>query len=81
MYTEGKKKRSRRGVVKLSPIIALDALDRAPKLSADIRKELSESREGVRLEAQRKRPGIMGEIIKNDKVVFKTRNTSNRGRP
>jgi hypothetical protein len=45
----GKEELPRGGVVELVPIVVLDILDLAAKLSTDKRKELGDSRKGVRL--------------------------------
>jgi hypothetical protein len=46
-----KEKLPRGGVVELTPIVALDALNHATQLSADKRKDLGDSQKGVRLQA------------------------------
>lgn len=43
-------------VVKLAAIVALNPLDRAVKLRADIGEEISKSRKHVRLKSKRKCP-------------------------
>jgi hypothetical protein len=60
------------------PIIALDALNYAVELSVDKRKELRDSQKGVRLQVQRKSPGVVQKIIKNGKVLFRIRDTNNK---
>jgi hypothetical protein len=72
------KKELPRGVFELMPIVALDTLDPMAKLSTDKRKELGDSQKGVRLQAQRKSPRVVQKIIKNGKIIFRTRDASNR---
>jgi hypothetical protein len=55
----GKEEPPRGGVVELAPIVALDTLDLAAELSPNKREELNDSQKGVRLQTQRKSPGIM----------------------
>jgi hypothetical protein len=49
LHAVGKEELPRGGVVELVPIVVLDILDLAAKLSTDKRKELGDSRKGVRL--------------------------------
>jgi hypothetical protein len=72
LHAVGKEGLPRGGVIELTPIVALDTLDLAAKLSTDKRKELGDSQKGVRLQTQRKSPRVMRKIIKNDKMIFKT---------
>jgi hypothetical protein len=65
------------GVVELTPIVTLDALNLAIELSADKRKELGDSQKGVRLQTQRKSLRVVPKIIKNDKIIFRTRDANN----
>jgi hypothetical protein len=62
----------RGGVVELVPIVALDTLDLAFKLSTNKREELGDSRKGVRFQTQRKSLEIVQKIIKNKKIIFRT---------
>jgi hypothetical protein len=59
VHTVSKEELHRGGVVKLTPIVALDALNLAAKLSTEKRKELGDSRKGVRLQTQRKSPRVV----------------------
>jgi hypothetical protein len=68
-------------VVELMPIVALDALNLVTKLSIDKTKELGDSRKGVRIKMQRKCPRVVRKIIKNDKIIFRTRDANNRRCP
>jgi hypothetical protein len=68
------------GVIKLTSIIALDALDGAAKLRGHKGREMGEGGEGVRLLAQRKSP-LVGAVIEDDQVILVTRDTRNRGGP
>jgi hypothetical protein len=72
-----KEKLPQGGVVELIPIVALDTLNRAAELSANKRKELGDSQKGVRLQAQKESPRVVQKIIKNDKVIFRTRDPNN----
>ena len=69
------------GVVKFTAIVALDTLHRDAKLGADIGEKIRQGRKSVRLLAQGESPNIMREIIKNNKVIRMTRNTSTRRGP
>ena len=64
-------------VVTLSPVIALNNLDPGAKLGGGVSDEVSKCAESVRFKPQRKRPQIMSAIIKDDQVVFITRNADN----
>lgn len=68
----GKKEHAGGGVVKLSAVVALDALNGGAKLRRDKGKKLSESRESVRFQPQRESLEVMGTIIKNNKVILVT---------
>jgi hypothetical protein len=59
VHTMSKEKVPRGEVVEVTPIITLDALNRAAELSDDKRKELHDSQKGVRLQAQRKSPRVV----------------------
>jgi hypothetical protein len=54
------------GVIKLAPIIALDAPDGATKLHRHKGKEVEEGGEGVRLLAQWESPRVVGVVIEDD---------------
>jgi hypothetical protein len=64
-------------VVELEPVVTLDNLDACAELSGGVGDEVSERVECVRFEAQRKSPQIMSAIIKNDQIIFITRNADN----
>jgi hypothetical protein len=64
-------------VVELAPVVALDSLDACAELGGGVGDKVSERVEGVRFEAQRKSPQIMSAIIKNDQIIFITRNADN----
>jgi hypothetical protein len=68
-------------VVEFFPIVALDRLDTCVKLSGDMGDELSQRAESVRFESQRKCPQVMSAVIKNNQIIFITRNTDNWGSP
>jgi len=72
---------ARAGVVKLPAIVTLYTLYSNTKLCAHISKKVRQGGKSVKLEAQRKGPKIVGEIIKHHKIIFMTRNTSDWGRP
>jgi hypothetical protein len=67
----------RGGFVELAPIVALDTLDLVAELSTDKREELSNTKKSVRLQTQRKSPGIVQKIIKYNKIIFRTQNANN----
>jgi hypothetical protein len=69
------------GVIKLTSIITLDTLDGATKLRGYKGKEVGESGEGVRLQAQRKSPRVVGAVIEDDQVILVTRDTQNSRGP
>jgi len=79
--TIGQEEDARAGVVKLPAIVTLYTLYSNTKLCAHISKKVRQGGKSVRLEAQRKGPKIVGEIIKHHKIIFMTRNTSDWGRP
>jgi hypothetical protein len=58
LHTMGKEELSW-GVVKLTPIVALNTLDLMAELSTDKREELGDSWKSVRLQTQRKCSGIV----------------------
>jgi hypothetical protein len=78
VHTMSKEELAWGGVVELMPIIVLDALNLAVELSVDKRKELGDSRKSDRLQTQRKSPRIVQKIIKNDKIIFRSRDANNR---
>jgi hypothetical protein len=49
LHAVSKEELPRGGVVELAPIVAFDALELAVELGTDNRKELGDSRKGVRL--------------------------------
>jgi hypothetical protein len=59
LHTIGEKESPSRGVVKLPTIIALDLLDRAPKLSTNIREKIRDGGKSIIFEAQRKSQRLM----------------------
>jgi hypothetical protein len=77
VHAMSKEELPRGGVVKLMPIVTLDALNLVTGLSADTRKELGDSQKYVRLQTQRKSPRVVQKIIKNDKIIFRTREANN----
>jgi hypothetical protein len=67
------------GVIKLTSIITLDALDGAAKLRGHKDREVGEGGEGVGLLAQRKGTQVVDAVIKDDQVILVTRDTRNMG--
>jgi hypothetical protein len=59
VHAMSKEKLPQGGVVELTPIVTLDALNHAAELSANKRKELGDSQKGVRLQAQTKSPRVV----------------------
>ena len=55
----GEEERAGGGVVKLPAVVALDGLHGHAKLSVHVGKEVSERRESVRFQLQRKSPQVM----------------------
>jgi hypothetical protein len=77
LHTMGKEELPRGGFVELAPIVVLDTLDLVAELSTDKREELSNTKKSVRLQTQRKSPGIVQKIIKYNKIIFRTQNANN----
>jgi hypothetical protein len=77
VHTMSKDELPRGGVVELTHVVTLDALNLATKLSADKIKELGDSRKGVRLQSQWKSPRVVREIFKNDKIIFRIQDANN----
>ena len=55
------------GVIKLTPVVALDGLNGDAELSGHPGKEVEKGGEGLRLGAQRKSPRVMRKIINHDR--------------
>jgi hypothetical protein len=53
-------------VVRLTSIIALDALDGVAKLRGHKGEEVGKGGEGVRLQAQQRGPQVVGAVIQDD---------------
>ena len=68
-------------VVELATIVSLDSENRALKLSGDIGMKVAKNIVNFRHAAQRKRPCVMGKILKYDEIIFVMGNTQNRRRP
>jgi hypothetical protein len=81
VHAMSKEELPQEGVVELTPIVALDTLNLAAELSANKREELGDSRKSVRLQTQRKSLRVVQKIIKNDKVIFGTRDANNKRCP
>jgi len=64
-------------VVKLFPVVTLDSLDMGTELGGGMGDEVSERAESVRFKMQRKCPQVVSAIIKNDQIIFVTRNANN----
>jgi hypothetical protein len=62
----GKKERTRGGVVKLTPVVALHAFDGAAELGAYMSKKICNGRKSVGLKPKRERPQKMRAVIKNN---------------
>jgi hypothetical protein len=69
--------RAGRGVVKLAAVVALNCLDGGGKLRAHIGEKVREDAKSIRFKAQRKSPGVVSAIIKNDQIIFISRHTDN----
>jgi hypothetical protein len=65
-------------IVELTSIVVLDGFDSAAGLSNNISKKIGQSGEGVRFEFKRKSQQIMSEIIKDDKIIFRTQHAKHR---
>jgi hypothetical protein len=77
----GGEKRTRSVIIKLTPIVGLETQDGTTELSANKRMKRRKRWKHIRLATQRKSPRIMRVIIQYNKIVLKSRNTLNRGRP
>jgi hypothetical protein len=71
VHTMRKEELPRGEAIELTPIVALDALNLATELSANNRKEMSDSQKGARLQTQRKTLRVVQKISKNDKIIFR----------
>jgi hypothetical protein len=71
----GEEEETRRGVVKLLFVVTLDNPDGVSKLSGNPSEKARKGGERIRLQAQGKSPQVMRVIIKNELIIFITRNT------
>jgi hypothetical protein len=69
------------GVVKLTPIVALDTLDGATKLGGNKGEKVSKSGKHVRLKFKGKHLRKVRAIVKNNEIIFITENVRNRRCP
>ena len=67
--------------IKLAAVVTLNVLHSGAKLSTHKGEKVSQSRKGVRFEAQGQHPLIMREFIKNEQIIFVSRDPGNRRRP
>ena len=65
-------------IVKLTPIVTLDESYGKKEVHRNIALQIKKDIVNFRFVAQREGPNIMSVIIKNHKVILKTRNTFNR---
>jgi hypothetical protein len=72
---------ARGGVIKLTPVVALNGLNGEAELSGHPGKEVNEGGEGVRLSTQRESPGVVREIINDHQIILITRNAEYRRSP
>lgn len=79
--TVGEEEGAGGGVIKLAGIVILNIANGGGKLSFNIGEKLGQGGKGVGFEAKRESPNIVRAIIKNDKIIFKTRHTENWGGP
>ena len=63
--TMGEEERAGGGVVELTSIIALHALDGATELSGDVREKIGEGGKSIGFKTKWERPSVVGAIIKN----------------
>jgi hypothetical protein len=68
-------------VDKLGAIIGLERNHGKVKLSTCIGDEVNEDISGIGFAPKRKSPHKMGEVVNDDKIIFKTRITRNRRCP
>ena len=64
-------------IVEFTAVVALDALDGGAKLRANISEKIRKSGKCLGFEAERKSPNVVGAIIKNDQILFVSRQTNN----
>jgi len=69
------------GVIKLTPVVALDGLNGEAELSGHPGKEVEEGGEGLRLGAQRKHPRVVREVVDHHQIVLITRKAKYRRGP
>lgn len=68
-------------IIKFTAIIALNALDGDAELGANISEKICKCGRSLGFEAERKRPNVVGAIIKNYQIIFIARHTNNWGGP
>ena len=81
MNALGEKEGTGTGVIELFPVVTLNRLDAGAKLSGGVGDEIGERAESVRLKAERKSLQVVSAIIKNDQIIFKTRDANDRRHP
>lgn len=79
--TIGEEKSAGGRVIELLAIVTLDVEDGGGTLSFNIGKKVGQSREGVGFKAKWVNPNIVRTIIKNNKIIFETRNSNDGGCP
>jgi hypothetical protein len=67
----------RGSIVELTVIVALDNFDGAAKLCVDISEKTDKVEKVSNLTCKEKSPHKMGEIIKNNQIIFITRDGNN----
>ena len=77
----GEKERAGLGIIKFTAIVALDALDGGAELGVNKSEEIGKGGKNLGFEAERKRPNVVGAIIKNYRIIFIARHTNNWGGP
>lgn len=81
LNTAGEEEGAGGGVIKLAAIVTLDIANGGGKLSFNIGEKLGQGGKGVGFEAKLESPNIVRAIIKNDKIIFETRNANDRRCP
>lgn len=57
-------------IVEFAPIVGLESENWSLELRVDISKERTQNSDHIRFSLQGKRPDVMSEIIKNNKIEF-----------
>jgi hypothetical protein len=79
--TARKEERAGGGIIKLTPVVTLDGLNGEAELSRHPGEEVGDRGERLRLEAQRKSPRVVREVVQHHQVVLVPRDAGHRRSP